>query len=84
MQTSAVVDSIVAIVAPYLGETMARAAARAHCEKLGINGTQMTDAQVEALVGKLASGLAVFVGREKTSMIVQEIKRAVAAQGGAP
>ena len=81
MHTSAVVDSIVRVVSPYLGETMARASARTHCEKLGIQGAEMTGEQLDALVGKLASGLAVFVGREKTSSIVQEIRKATAAQG---
>lgn len=80
LSTSDVVQTIVRVVAPYLGETMARSAARAHCQKLGISGDHMQPAQAEALIGKVGAGLNVFVGREKSNAMVAELRRAIAAQ----
>jgi hypothetical protein len=80
LSTLDVVQTIVRIVAPYLGETMARSAAQAHCRKLGISGDRMQPAQVEALIGKVGAGLNVFVGREKSNVMVAELRRAIQAQ----
>jgi hypothetical protein len=81
MSTQEVVDTIVRIVSPYLGETMTRASARAHCEKLGIAGDDATPGQVEALIGRFGAGLNIFIGREKTSQVVRELKKAVSLEG---
>ena len=78
MTKAEVLDSLAAVLAPYLGETMARASARTHCEKLGIRDDEVTAPQIEALVGKLASGLNVFVGREKAAGVLVEMKKAMA------
>lgn len=83
LSTSDVVLTIVRIVSPYLGETMARSAAQAHCQKLGISGERMEPTQAEALIGKVGSGLNVFVGREKSSAVVAELRRAIAGQTAA-
>jgi hypothetical protein len=80
LSTIEVVQTIVRVVAPYLGETMARSAAHAHCQKLGIRGDRMQPAQAEALIGKVGSGLNVFVGREKSNAMVAELRRAIQAQ----
>ena len=80
MERAAVVSQIVQILSPYLGATMAEASARTHCEKLGISGTVITSEQAEALIGKIASGLAVFIGREKAGTVTQEIRRAVGTE----
>jgi hypothetical protein len=77
MEKDAVVAQIVKVLSPYLGPTMAEASARTHCEKLGIAGREMTGEQTEALIVKLGMGLSVFVGREKSGAVVQEIRRAV-------
>jgi hypothetical protein len=79
LSTSDVVQTIVRAVAPYLGETMARSAAQAHCQKLGISGDQMQPSQAEALIGKVGAGLNVFVGREKAAALVAELRRAIGA-----
>jgi hypothetical protein len=81
MQTTAAVESIIRVLSPYLGETMARASTRGVCEKLGIRGESMTPQEAEALVAKLASGLSVFVGREKASQVVEEIRRSLDGTG---
>jgi hypothetical protein len=77
LATSDVVLTIVRVVAPYLGETLARSAAQAHCQKLGIAGDRMLPAQAEALIGKVGAGLNVFVGREKASAVVADLRRAI-------
>jgi hypothetical protein len=76
------VETIVGVVSPYLGETMARAAARAHCDKLGIvvDGTEITREQLDALVRKVAQGLNIFVGREKAAVVVSQINAAIAGR----
>ena len=84
LSTRDVLTTIVRVVSPYLGETMARSAAQAHCQKLGIETDRMQASQVDALITRMASGLNVFVGREKSSAIVAELRRAIESQGSAP
>lgn len=76
-----VLEALAAVLSPYLGETMARASARAHCEKLAIQGDEISAPQADALVGKLSSGLNVFIGRERAAAVFEEMKKAVAAGG---
>ena len=83
MHTEAVLETGARIMAPYLGENMARASVRAHCQKLGIDGGEVTREKAEALLAKLATGLSVFVGREKGAAIVGEIRQALAGMGAA-
>ena len=49
MTTQEAVHTIVRVVSPYVGETMARSATEAHCHKLGI-GPDMGLEQLEALL----------------------------------
>lgn len=81
LSTRDVLQTIVRVVSPYLGETMARSAAQAHCQKLGIEAERMRPAEAEALIGKMGAGLNVFVGREKSSAIVAELRRAIEGRG---
>lgn len=74
MERSAALARIVALLQPYLGATMAEASTRAHCEKLGIAGDAVTPEQLESLLGKLGSGLSVFVGREQSVRVMDEIR----------
>jgi hypothetical protein len=76
-----VLDALATVLAPYLGETMARASARTHCDKLAIVGDQISPPQADALLGKLSTGLNVFIGRERAAVVLEEMKRAVAARG---
>jgi len=80
MQKQEVVDLVVANLSRYLGTTMAEASARMQCEKLGLGAT-VTEADIEALLSRLANGLHVFVGREKTDLALDEIR--VALKGAA-
>jgi len=84
-KTKDALDTIVGMLSPYLGETMARAATIAHCQKLGIvvEGTDISREQLDALLRKLAQGMNIFVGREKAAAVVSDINAAMAARGAA-
>jgi hypothetical protein len=81
MATSEAVEVIVKAMAPYIGDTMARSATEAHCQKLGISGA-MSPEQQEALLGKLGGGLNIFLGREKSASVIAQVRSALAALGG--
>ena len=78
-KTKDALDPIIGMLSPYLGETMARAAALAHCQKLGIvvDGPEITREQLDALLKKLAQGLNIFIGREKAEQVIGEIRAAM-------
>jgi len=80
-KTKDALDTIVRMLSPYLGETMARAAALAHCQKLGIvvENAEITREQLDALLRRFAQGMNIFVGREKAAIVVGEIQAAMAA-----
>jgi hypothetical protein len=80
--TSDVVETIVRVLSPYVGETMARSATAAQCQKLGIDGAQMTPEAAESLIARLGSGLNIFIGRERSARVVDELRRVVAQAGG--
>jgi hypothetical protein len=71
MDREAAIARIVAVLKPHLGATMAEAATKIHCDKLGLVGSLLSPEQLEALLARLATGLAVFVGREKTAQVVE-------------
>ena len=78
MKKAEALDALAAVLSPYLGATMARASANTHCDKLAINGDQISSAQADALLGRLASGLNVFIGRERSAVVLEEMRRALA------
>jgi len=77
MEKGAALTKIVTVLQPYLGATMAEASTRAHCEKLGIAGEVVSAEQLAALLTKLGSGLSVFVGREQSGKVMNEIRDAL-------
>jgi hypothetical protein len=77
----AVIDVLVRALAPFVGANMARAVARGHCEKVGITTAQVSAAQLEKLIDVLRPGLNVFVGPEKTALIVEQVRRDLTAPG---
>jgi hypothetical protein len=81
METSRAVNVVVASMAPYIGETMARSAAEAHCRKLGLDG-QLSAEQLEQLLAKLASGLNIFLGREKSATVIASARQSLVNAGG--
>jgi hypothetical protein len=76
------VDSVVKVLGPYIGETMARSATEAHCQKLGIQDGASA-AELESLLGKLGGGLNIFLGRDKSKAAIGEVREALQARGGA-
>jgi hypothetical protein len=82
MTTTEAVDVMVKVMGPYIGDTMARSATEAHCQKLGIAGPAVTGEQVEALLGKLGGGLNIFLGRDKSASVIAEARSALAALEG--
>jgi hypothetical protein len=82
MVTSEAVEVVVKVMAPYIGDTMARSATEAHCRKLGITGADVSPDQLEVLLGKLGGGLNIFLGRDKAGSVVDEARQALAAREG--
>ncbi len=83
LKTAEVLDSIAEVLSPYLGKLMARASASAHFQDLAIAGEQVDRQKVEALVERVGKGLNLFLGRDKSKLVVEEIRRALDHLGGA-
>jgi hypothetical protein len=79
METAEAVQVVVKVMAPYIGDTMARSATEAHCQKLGLTGARLSSEQVEALLGKLGGGLNIFLGRDRSAAVIGEVRAALAA-----
>jgi hypothetical protein len=77
------VEVIVGVMAPYIGDTMARSAAEAHCRKLGL-GETVSSTERDALLQRLGSGLNIFLGRDKSAEVLAETRRALERAGDAP
>jgi hypothetical protein len=73
-----VVDAIASVLAPHLGETMARAAVQAHRTKLGLPEGPLDTSQVDALVARLGIGLNIFVGRANAALLEQQMRQVLA------
>jgi len=81
MLRSEAVKVMVKVLAPYIGDTMARSAADAHCQKLGIADGSLGPEQLDLLLAKIGSGLNIFLGRDKSAVVVGEVRRALADAG---
>jgi hypothetical protein len=79
MVTADAVHEIVTAITPFIGENMARSAARVHCEKLGIAEAHATREQIQMLIARLETGLCVFMGREKASSLMAPLRQKLAA-----
>jgi uroporphyrinogen-III synthase len=79
MRTQDALQAIARAMAPYVGETMARAATAAHCRKLGIGAPSVKTAEIEALLQGLSNGLNVFVGKARSAEAVRSAWEALAA-----
>jgi hypothetical protein len=78
MTTNDLVQTIVTVLAPFVGSTMARSATLAHCQKLGITGERVSAEQIEALLVKLGGGLNIFLGRDRSSAVIADVRRSLA------
>jgi hypothetical protein len=82
MTTTEAIEAVVKVLAPYIGDVMARSATEAHCLKLGIAGGTVSPEQLEALLGKLGGGLNIFLGRDKSAAVIAEARLALVAREG--
>jgi hypothetical protein len=71
-------DAIIRVLSPYLGDNMARAAVQSQREKLGLADQPLGAKDLEGFLDRLGPGLVVFVGREKTQRILDQVRVAVA------
>lgn len=76
-RTDAVLDALTRTLTPYIGANMARSAVLSQRERLGIDGAAITPEQIEGLIAKVASGLNVFLGRERAAGVVDEMRRSL-------
>lgn len=84
MTTAEAVAAVVKVLGPHIGETMARSATEAHCQKLGIaDGSSVSRDQLDALLAKLGGGLNIFLGRDKAASVIGDVRRALTALEGA-
>jgi hypothetical protein len=81
MLTNDAVPIMVKVMAPYVGDTMARSATEAHCQRLGVAGGSIEPEQVDILLAKLGAGLNVFLGKDKSATVIAEVRAALAAEG---
>jgi hypothetical protein len=84
MMTSDAVQVMVTVMAPYIGDTLARSAAEVHCRNLGVPATAIDPGQVELVLAKLEAGLHIFLGREKSSLVIADTRQALRAAGALP
>ena len=73
MQASTTLTAIAAAITPYIGKTMAQSSIDMHSKRVGIDGT-IDAGQLEELLRRLSLGLNIFIGRDKTTALVDEIR----------
>lgn len=81
--TSEVLETISRVLEPYIGRLMARTAASAHCNDLGIRGAVVDGTQIEALLEKVGLALIIFLGKDKAAMVVEAIRKDIQILGEA-
>jgi hypothetical protein len=74
-------DAFVRILSPHLGETMARASVDRHLQTLGLSRDKAAPSDLDQVIGWLAQGLNVFLGRAQTAQVVEQMRQA--ARGAA-
>jgi len=84
MVTSDAVQVMVSVMAPYIGDTMARSATEVHCRKLGVQEATIEPEQIEQVLGRLEVGLHIFLGREKSESVIGLARAALRGPGGLP
>jgi hypothetical protein len=71
-------------ISPLIGETMAQASTLVHCQKLGIVKDEISADEVESLLGRIGQAMLVFVGKEKTERILEDIHASLGTGGKTP
>ncbi len=66
-------DEVVKVLAPGVGESMARASVDMHLKKAGLARDALGPQHLQALVKALQPGLAVFVGKEDAGLLADRL-----------
>jgi hypothetical protein len=80
MHASTILARITEIITPYIGAMMARSSVVMHCKRLGIAGEVIERGQLDQLLQQLALGLNIFIGRDKTEVVMQQIRSGMETQ----
>jgi hypothetical protein len=73
-------DKIVAILAPYLGDTTARASVKMYLKDLKLNADELDADALDKLASKLKPGLKVFVGSDRADELVNQVRNLGSSQ----
>lgn len=68
-------------IAPFIGGTMAQASTLVHCQKLGIVSDSISKEEVESLLDRIGKAMLVFVGKEKSERILNDIHTSLGTGG---
>jgi hypothetical protein len=69
--------ALVRLLAPHLGETMARASIERHLERLGAKDSQLDRGQLDEMIRRLGQGLNIFLGRARAAEVVEAMRKAM-------
>lgn len=69
------VEKIVEILGPFMGEAMARASLRVYVNEIKINEGSFQPEHLDRLVLRLRTGLTAFAGKEKAQQLINDILR---------
>ena len=69
------VDKIIEILGPFMGESMARASLRVYVNEIKINQGCFEPRHLDMLVLRLRTGLTAFAGKEKAQQLINDILR---------
>jgi len=69
------VEKIVEILGPFMGEAMARASLRVYVNEIKINEGSFQPQHLDMLVLRLRTGLTAFAGKEKAQQLINDILR---------
>lgn len=73
--TEQLVDKIIEILGPFMGESMARASLRVYVNEIKINEGSFEPHHLDMLVLRLRTGLTAFAGKEKAQRLINDILR---------
>ncbi|NLU38707.1 MAG: hypothetical protein GXX78_07435 [Bacteroidales bacterium] len=69
-----ITQKIYEIIAPYLGDLMAKGAIRSQCKKAGLDETKIQRHDLPVIAQNLAKAMNLFVGAENAQMLANKIK----------
>lgn len=69
-----ITQKIYEIIAPYLGDLMAKGAIRSQCKKVGLDETKIQRHDLPVIAQNLAKAMNLFVGAENAQMLANKIK----------